>query len=900
MPFQPRYENEFPTLGHYVLGWVYEYLKPPAGVEEHMKFTREQAEFVLRMYELDPVTGRRIIRRAVMSRPRGWGKALALDTRVPTPSGWTTMGQVRPGDQVYDERGLPCRVLNKSQVWQGTDCYEVTFSDGQTVVASGDHLWTVRNPDRHRLQTLDTRELKRTHIRSARGDARYTVASPGPLQCVPAKLELDPYVLGYWLGDGDSDAGRVTSADDECLDAIRQAGFAVKRTERYRASVYGLVTYLRNLGVYKHKHIPSKYLRASIDQRWSLLQGLMDSDGTTEVNGRCEYTSTNQKLASDVGELLASLGIKYNVAASQARIYGKDWGTRWRIRFCAKNDTPVFRLKRKQSRLPAPTGKRELYKTRRIVRVEECASVPTVCIEVDSTSHLFLVGERMVPTHNSPLAGSLALAEGLADVVFDGWDSNGRPVGKPWYTKFPPSVEIFAVSEPQVRSNTYLPMLRMVTDRLMDEYGGVGFEPMETFVALPGDGRISVKTTSSKSAKGSLPVFGVADQSEAMTNGNGGTNMMDTMLTNLSKQGGCLLETPNAYVREPSEYASQAQRTHEDMKAIAEGRSRKVRNDVLWDHREAPPETDMGDLESLTKGLRISYGDSSGHADGCVLHDPPCAPGWVDLEDRVNRIWDASVNPDLARSDFLNQIEASSGGWMSVPAWRKQKVEDREIPDGTQIVLGFDGSRGNSDDAYIASKPDATALVAMTLDGHVFLPGDTIWEAPPDKTRWRAWEPPTDVIDAAVNYCKERWTVVGFYGDPAKGWAEWLYRQEAELHDTLVAKVSAAHPCTFWMTGATSARVDRAVMAAYQGVVGGNITHDGAYWLTEHILAAKQVNTNGKVKLEKESKHSPKKIDAAIAFVLANQARLDAIAAGAGIVIPQQDMTITKIRRRVY
>ena len=725
MPFQPRYENEFPTLGHYVLGWVYEYLKPPAGVEEHMKFTREQAEFVLRMYELDPVTGRRIIRRAVMSRPRGWGKALALDTRVPTPSGWTTMGQVRPGDQVYDERGLPCRVLNKSQVWQGTDCYEVTFSDGQTVVASGDHLWTVSSPDRQR-QTLGTRELNRT-LRLQTGKPRYSVFSTGSL--------------------------------------------------------------------------------------------------------------------ADGGEML-------NV--------------------------------------------------RRIVGAEECTSVPTVCIEVDSPSHLFLVGERMVPTHNSPLAGSLALAEGLADVVFDGWDSNGRPVGKPWYTKFPPSVEIFAVSEPQVRSNTYLPMLRMVTDRLMDEYGGVGFEPMETFVALPGDGRISVKTTSSKSAKGSLPVFGVADQSEAMTNGNGGTNMMDTMLTNLSKQGGCLLETPNAYVREPSEYASQAQRTHEDMKAIAEGRSRKVRNDVLWDHREAPPETDMGDLESLTKGLRISYGDSSGHADGCVLHDPPCAPGWVDLEDRVNRIWDASVNPDLARSDFLNQIEASSGGWMSVPAWRKQKVEDREIPDGTQIVLGFDGSRGNSDDAYIASKPDATALVAMTLDGHVFLPGDTIWEAPPDKTRWRAWEPPTDVIDAAVNYCKERWTVVGFYGDPAKGWAEWLYRQEAELHDTLVAKVSAAHPCTFWMTGATSARVDRAVMAAYQGVVGGNITHDGAYWLTEHILAAKQVNTNGKVKLEKESKHSPKKIDAAIAFVLANQARLDAIAAGAGIVVPQQDMTITKIRRRVY
>ncbi|MGO9077690.1 MAG: DNA translocase FtsK 4TM domain-containing protein [Streptosporangiaceae bacterium] len=74
----------------------------------------------------------------------GAGKALALDTPLPTPTGWTTMGEVMVGDQVFDETGQPCTVLGATGVMHGRPCYEVEFSDGTVIVADAEHLWRTR------------------------------------------------------------------------------------------------------------------------------------------------------------------------------------------------------------------------------------------------------------------------------------------------------------------------------------------------------------------------------------------------------------------------------------------------------------------------------------------------------------------------------------------------------------------------------------------------------------------------------------------------------------------------------------------------------------------------------------------------------------------------------------
>ncbi|MGV7637264.1 terminase, partial [Mycobacterium kansasii] len=72
----------------------------------------------------------------------------------------------------------------------------------------------------------------------------------------------------------------------------------------------------------------------------------------------------------------------------------------------------------------------------------------------------------------------------------------------------------------------------------------------------------------------------------------------------------------------------------------------------------------MSDRESLIAGLRVAYGDSSGHSGGCVIHEEPCAPGHVDLERLVATIWDPAQDSQQSRSDFLNQITHASDAWI--------------------------------------------------------------------------------------------------------------------------------------------------------------------------------------------------------------------------------------------
>jgi hypothetical protein len=82
-------------------------------------------------------------KRVVMVCGAQMGKSLALDTPLPTPTGWTTMGDVQPGDVLFDERGAPCRVTIVNPIQHGRSCYRVVFDDGEEITADADHLWTV-------------------------------------------------------------------------------------------------------------------------------------------------------------------------------------------------------------------------------------------------------------------------------------------------------------------------------------------------------------------------------------------------------------------------------------------------------------------------------------------------------------------------------------------------------------------------------------------------------------------------------------------------------------------------------------------------------------------------------------------------------------------------------------
>lgn len=370
---------------------------------------------------------------------RGWGKALALDTPLPTPDGWTTMGEVKVGDLLLDEQGQPCRVTFATPVQHGRTCYRVLFDDGSEIIADADHLWETwdkrarkahgraTNP-RSGPAVRTTAEIRETLTVSSGRERNHSIVTAQPLDLPEADLPVHPYVLGAWLGDGTSATAEITIGDsdaEEMLGHLAACGERVtgkvRRAVGAAAATYPiggrtprrwdtLCTRLRLLGVLGAKHIPPAYLRASAAQRLALLQGLMDTDGSVQVGGHVELITTSRPLAEGVHELAVSLGFKVTCAEERARLDGRDCGPRWRISWTT--DSPVFRLARKAARLRTTTAQGNRTRHRYVVAVEPVESVPVRCIQVSSASHLFLAGRSMIPTHNSRVG-----AEATADFM---------------------------------------------------------------------------------------------------------------------------------------------------------------------------------------------------------------------------------------------------------------------------------------------------------------------------------------------------------------------------------------------------------------------------------------------------------------------------------------------------
>lgn len=380
--------------------------------------------------------------RVVLTGGEGAGKALSLDTPLPTPDGWTTMGEVNVGDYVMGADGKPARVTFATEVMHDRDCYRVEFSDGTAIVADADHLWETegyrsrirsaqqrkrgdalkpRGTDQRHKRTafpsvVTTREIADTLWARDGHTLNHTIKAAAPLDLTAAELAVAPYILGAWLGDGTSATGSFTCGDEDrehFAHAIESAGYVL--TQRRDSTAWNLRAgasrgpdwrkrtlsgQLRALGVLGNKHIPPVYLRASYDQRLALLQGLMDTDGTIGAQRSaavCEFSVMSERLARGVHELALSLGIIARITSGLATLRGRVVGVRWRVTF--QTDLPVFRLPRKLERIAPLRTNRSRH--RFVTRVVPVQSVPVRCIQVDNADHLYLAGRAMVPTHNT-------------------------------------------------------------------------------------------------------------------------------------------------------------------------------------------------------------------------------------------------------------------------------------------------------------------------------------------------------------------------------------------------------------------------------------------------------------------------------------------------------------------
>ena len=357
------------------------------------------------------------------------GKALAIDTPIPSPRGWRMMGDLRVGDEVFDENGRPTSVVAVTGTMMNRPCAEVVFSDGQVIVADLAHRWltTTKSERRHRHpgSIRTTREIADS-IRFGE-EWNHHVRLAGPAQYPQQPLPVDPYVLGIWLGDGTSSKAEITvgHGDEQILDEITAAGYAVwsasnrlayrigglthRHVGRIRDVVSGqfapdasLASEFEAMGLLRNKHVPEMYLRAAIEQRFSLLQGLMDSDGYIDDYGRCEFLNTNERIADAVVELAAGLGLRPTKRKKRVTLRGIEQKPAFQVKFAP--EVQVFRLRRKAARIRA--GRHHVF--RAIIDVRRCEPRPVRCIEVANPTGLFLAGSGFIPTHNSSL-GRLGL-----------------------------------------------------------------------------------------------------------------------------------------------------------------------------------------------------------------------------------------------------------------------------------------------------------------------------------------------------------------------------------------------------------------------------------------------------------------------------------------------------------
>lgn len=415
------------------------------GAEELKEELRENPELGLPMQGeiLNTITrGARLKKFYLRSAPTGVGKALPNTTIIPTPSGFKQVGEIKIGDYVFGQDGKPTKVLQvypqgEQQIW------EVTFSDGRRVECCGEHLWEYRYHSHkdggkysYRVETTEqiyerTKKLKNGFKNAWQGKGyRFHVKLNEPLNYKEKDFDIDPYIMGLILGDGsfryDSNKAFTFSGNDiELVETISYAlGVNYKKNSNHNYSYTFKTNDYNNLHVEtllksypslwniksEEKFIPEEYFEGSIEQRYSLLQGLLDADGhiDNKGKGRVSYTTVSPILKKQVISLCQSLGMVATYLIDK-RTEKYTTGKCYHINIqCKKEDKPkLFRLKRKKeiAKTYVNNNKREEHKTHLAItdiRPTDKKAKMT-CFTVENEDGLFLANDYIV-THNSRLA----------------------------------------------------------------------------------------------------------------------------------------------------------------------------------------------------------------------------------------------------------------------------------------------------------------------------------------------------------------------------------------------------------------------------------------------------------------------------------------------------------------
>lgn len=353
-------------------------------------------------------------------------KCQPLSSKILTPNGWITYKDIKKGDVVCHPDGGSTVVLEVFETGY-KDVYEFIFSDYSKTLACEEHRWKVKSRRWLDYETLSWQDMK---VLSANcKDLLYEKDRPKwqfpitqPTHFEHKNNSLDPYLVGLLLSDGSiTHSVGFSSADKFIVNKIKKIinhnGYYLSRRGKYDYRITRGLKGLKNiykeefkkLGLYgknsHNKFIPKDYLYTSLEDRIALLNGLMDGDGTSDFKGNIEYSTTSYKLATDLVELIRSLGGLAKFKKRITKCNGKYFKS-YRLRASFNDNSICFSLPRKKARCfvrNKPSIKRTLKQVNYIGKME------TRCIKVSAADEMYITDDYIV-TKNT---GKTLLADNI-------------------------------------------------------------------------------------------------------------------------------------------------------------------------------------------------------------------------------------------------------------------------------------------------------------------------------------------------------------------------------------------------------------------------------------------------------------------------------------------------------
>jgi len=321
-------------------------------------------------------------------------KALGLDVPILTLNGWVKMGDLSVGDKIVGSNGSETTVVGVYP--QGEkEVFEVLTSDGGSVEATADHLWTVERLDTGKQKLMTTADLI---AELSKKQPKYTTLPElSPVQFPTKDLPLDPYALGLLLGDGGLSQRSVRFANSDGLE--KYLPFDCTELPDNQFIVKGAVGVIKQLGLYGHlsvsKFVPDIYKFGDISQRLALLQGLLDTDGYV-CKGNAVFCTSSTRLRDDVVALVQSLGGKALVFNDGLRHNATTESFQISIKLPSGLTPFKANIAHKLGR-----WRKGGQTHRRIIKsVTPTRTIETQCIKVDASDKLFVVKDFIL-THNT-------------------------------------------------------------------------------------------------------------------------------------------------------------------------------------------------------------------------------------------------------------------------------------------------------------------------------------------------------------------------------------------------------------------------------------------------------------------------------------------------------------------